>query len=438
MLNLDQKPLDNSRVRTLITDITDSGQVFTALSSYMGLHEFDPSLTPQKVDAVVHFAAIPRIMIVPDNELFRINTMGTYNVIEAAVTLGIRKIVIASSETTYGVIFANEPREPEYFPLDEDYDVDPMDSYALSKVVNEKTARAFALRSGFDIYALRIGNVIEPHEYEKLVPQWKADPAFRKKIAWSYIDARDLGEITRLCIEKDGLGYEVFNAANDDTSSASADQGIVEAFLSERPGEGGARRSTRRCSRTARFATCSASRRSTRGGAQQLRAEAQVSDTLLGWEPIIRLVAFAGVLAAMALWELYAPRREQAIGRGTRWPGNLGVVVVDTLLVRLVFPTAAVGVAIVADDVAGDFSMHSKRRIGWRSRSPLSCSTSRSISSTCFFTPCRSCGGCTACTTPTSSSTSPPACAFIRSRFSCRWSSSSPSSPRSARPRSLC
>ena len=93
---------------------------------------------------------------------------------------------------------------PAYLPLDEEYDVDPMDSYALSKVVNEKTARAFALRSGSDIYALRIGNVIEPHEYATLAPKWIADPAFRKKIMWSYIDARDLGEITRLASRRTG------------------------------------------------------------------------------------------------------------------------------------------------------------------------------------------------------------------------------------------
>ena len=139
VLNIDTKPLDNPKVRTLITDITDSGQVFNALTSYMGLHEFDPSLRAQPVDAVVHFAAIPRIMITPDNELFRVNTMGTYNVIEAAVKLGIKKVIVASSETTYGVVFANEPKDPAYFPLDEEYDVDPMDSYALSKVINEKT-----------------------------------------------------------------------------------------------------------------------------------------------------------------------------------------------------------------------------------------------------------------------------------------------------------
>ncbi|MBP1872015.1 UDP-glucose 4-epimerase [Ensifer adhaerens] len=234
VLNLDTRPLENPKVRTLITDITDSGQVFNALSSYTGLHEFDPSLRPQPIDAVVHFAAIPRIMIAPDNELFRVNALGTYNVIEAAVKLGIRKVVIASSETTYGLVFANEPRNPAYFPLDEEYDVDPMDSYALSKVVNEQTARAFAARSGIDIYALRIGNVIEPHEYA-LFPGWFADPGFRKRIAWSYIDARDLGQITLRAVEKDGLGFQIFNAANDDTSSDLPTRELIDRFYSGTP-----------------------------------------------------------------------------------------------------------------------------------------------------------------------------------------------------------
>jgi nucleoside-diphosphate-sugar epimerase len=155
-------------------------------------------------------------------------------VIEAAVKLGIRKIIIASSETTYGLVFAHEPRDPAYFPLDEEYDVDPMDSYALSKVVNEKNARAFALRSGADIYAIRIGNVIEPHEYS-LFPKWFKDPGFRKRIAWSYIDARDLGELVHLCIQKDGLGFQVFNGASNDTSSDLPTKELLKRFYPKVP-----------------------------------------------------------------------------------------------------------------------------------------------------------------------------------------------------------
>ncbi len=69
---------------------------------------------------------------------------------------------------------------------------------------------------------------------------------------------------------------------------------------------------------------------------------------LLAHEPTIRMVAFAGIFAVMALWEVLAPRRRQTIGRWRRWPANLGVVVIDSLLVRLLFPTAAVGVASFA------------------------------------------------------------------------------------------
>jgi nucleoside-diphosphate-sugar epimerase len=235
VLNLDLLPLDDPRVNTLITDITDSGQVFNAMTSHtLPLGQSD-SLKPQPIDAVVHFAAIPRILITPDNELFRINTMGTYNVVEAAVKLGIKKIIVASSETTYGICFAEEERDPVYLPLDEEYDVDPMDSYALSKVLNEKTARAFALRSGFDIYALRIGNVIEPHEYEQLFPDFFADPKVRRRNAFNYIDARDLGQVVKLCIEKDGLGFQVFNAGNDEPSSDLPVSEILKRFFPNVP-----------------------------------------------------------------------------------------------------------------------------------------------------------------------------------------------------------
>jgi len=70
----------------------------------------------------------------------------------------------------------------------------------------------------------------------------------------------------------------------------------------------------------------------------------------LGWtsEPLIRGAAFALVLLAMALWEVLASRRPQWISRRQRWPGNLLLVALNTLLVRLLFPLAGVGAALVA------------------------------------------------------------------------------------------
>ena len=63
----------------------------------------------------------------------------------------------------------------------------------------------------------------------------------------------------------------------------------------------------------------------------------------------VRLLAFTGVLALLVAWELLAPRRPRTLGRPARWPGNLGVVAIDTALVRLLLPVSAVGLALVCE-----------------------------------------------------------------------------------------
>lgn len=70
---------------------------------------------------------------------------------------------------------------------------------------------------------------------------------------------------------------------------------------------------------------------------------------VLAAEPLIRLGVFAAVLVLLVAWEFLAPRRQAAVGRWRRWPGNFGVVIIDTVLVRILFPTAAVGLALVAE-----------------------------------------------------------------------------------------
>ena len=70
---------------------------------------------------------------------------------------------------------------------------------------------------------------------------------------------------------------------------------------------------------------------------------------LLSNEPLIRIAVFGSVLVGMVLWECLTPRRDQGIGRRARWPGNIGIVIVDTLLVRLFFPITAVALAMLVE-----------------------------------------------------------------------------------------
>jgi sterol desaturase/sphingolipid hydroxylase (fatty acid hydroxylase superfamily) len=73
-----------------------------------------------------------------------------------------------------------------------------------------------------------------------------------------------------------------------------------------------------------------------------------ITSTAMVSEPLIRLGAFLGVFLAVALWEALAPRRRRAFARLQRWPHNLGLLAIDTILARLLVPATAVGVAIAA------------------------------------------------------------------------------------------
>ena len=230
IVNADLVPLVMNGVDNINLDITDSGQVFNALSGYANIPELKLGEDPKNFKAVVHLAAIPRILVKPDNETFRINTLGTYNVMEAATKLGIKKIIFASSETTYGFCFAQGNPIPKWLPIEEDYETSPTDSYGLSKVLNEKTGEAFQKRTGIDIYALRIGNIIEPDEYHRF-EEFCENPSIRLRNLFNYIDARDLAQAIELCIKKDGLGYEVFNVTHNINSVSLTTEEIIKQFF---------------------------------------------------------------------------------------------------------------------------------------------------------------------------------------------------------------
>lgn len=230
VLNADLTPLDLPGVNNLKIDLTDAGQVFSTMQAYAHFGEQEAGTGMQTFDAVVHFAAMARILIVPDVETYRINVLSTYNVIDAALRMGIKKIIFASSETVYGICFWDGPKAPAYLPIDEEHPTLPQDTYAMSKVANEAAARSFHARSGADIYGLRISEVMEPQDYPARFPGFAEDPAVRLRNNFCYIDVRDLATMVECCLETDGLGYEVFNVGSPDLSVPVSTDELIKDY----------------------------------------------------------------------------------------------------------------------------------------------------------------------------------------------------------------
>lgn len=223
ILNLDIAPLPASisqgRVHTMRVDLTDSGQVLSALTSRFHPDcPFDPAREPlnARPDAVIHLAGLPRNMMVPDVETYRVNVMSGFNVLDAACRLGIKKVIVASTVCVYGQPYGEGDVPFPSFPVDEEVDVNPMDTYATSKVCVERTARGFERRFAglVDVYVFRLAAVIGEDEYEDYFRTWINRPKELKAVGWSYLDSRDFGDMCHLAVHKDGLGFQIFNATN--------------------------------------------------------------------------------------------------------------------------------------------------------------------------------------------------------------------------------
>ena len=206
-------------------DLTDMGQTMEVLHQVDDRHG--------GVDAVVHLAAVPAPGMVPGSELFRNNTVSTYNVFAAARHFGIHNIVSASSETVLGLPFTVPP---PYVPVDEEYPPQPQSTYALSKAIGEEMARHFCRWDAeTKIISLRFSNVMLVKDYAAF-PGFDDDPASRKWNLWSYIDARDAAQAVRKALEAPIKGAEVFIIANADTVMTRPITELVAQFFPRSPG----------------------------------------------------------------------------------------------------------------------------------------------------------------------------------------------------------
>jgi nucleoside-diphosphate-sugar epimerase len=222
VLNVDLRPSPDGPAPFLPADLTDFGQTLEALSG---------AEVMSGTEAVVHLAAIPSPVHATPDVVFRTNMTSTHGVFAAAVRLGLRRVVWASSETTLGLPFETPP---DYVPVDEQHELRPESSYALSKVLGEEAARQFSRWSGIPFVGLRFSNVMERADYG-LFPSYWQDPNLRKWNLWGYVDESHVAESVRLALTADLAGAESFIIAAADTVMPQTSRELMREVFPDVP-----------------------------------------------------------------------------------------------------------------------------------------------------------------------------------------------------------
>ena len=200
-------------------DITPSPNPFFTPSRQVDLTQYgDVVVNLHGCGAVVHFGANPwpDLDFFAGAERYANNTVGTFNVFQAAAQLGIGRVVWASSETVQGFPYKNVA--PARLPISESDAPMPQCAYALSKLSCEGLAEQMAALYGTTFVGLRLAHVNHraAGDYTHF-PGYRENPETRLNTIWKYVDIDDVVSATLAGLSAPLSGAEVFNIAASDT-----------------------------------------------------------------------------------------------------------------------------------------------------------------------------------------------------------------------------
>ena len=180
------------------------------------------------VDAVVHLAAVDAAVEAPDHAYFHTNVLATWNVLHCGFEAGVRRFVLCSSSSAYGIRPFDYPGVPRTVPLDESHPLLASDPYGLSKRVSETIAKGFAARPGMSIAVLRPCFVAFPGLVDQMGAAYAAGPnrpatgeagSLLPPLGW-FVAPQDAARCFRAALEA-RVEYEVFNVSAEDTFNAT-------------------------------------------------------------------------------------------------------------------------------------------------------------------------------------------------------------------------
>ena len=193
-------------------------------------------------DCVLHIAAAANIAAGPPETIMALNVTGTWNVLEAALRAGVRRVILCSSDSVMGnTVWKEHYWCPDGLPVDELHPVKPVDPYGLSKFLAEEVGRSYA-RRGLEVLALRPVFILFPAMMGEVLarnanPRSYSGPSAGGHVAagggfcWHHIDPRDVAQAFRLAMDAEWQGYEVFYLCSPSTlhPSPTLDR-LVEVF----------------------------------------------------------------------------------------------------------------------------------------------------------------------------------------------------------------
>jgi nucleoside-diphosphate-sugar epimerase len=185
-------------------------------------------------DYVLHFAAIPTMGRTAPGEVFENNVMSTYNVLKAAGRTG-ANVVQASTESVYGIAFAEEPWLPEYLPIDETHPKRPEDEYGTGKLIAEEIAQMVVRRHGVSAVSLRPTWINYPGSYACLGLQDNLSAGANG--LWGYLDVRDLVSLVEAVVDTDVTGHEAVQASAENTYLDRPTVDAVSEYFGRVPNE---------------------------------------------------------------------------------------------------------------------------------------------------------------------------------------------------------
>ena len=191
-------------------------------------------------EAVIHLAAIPNPTDKRQHEVFSNNVVSSFAVFSAAANAGVRIVAYASSLSAYGTAYSEEWTSPKYVPMDEDHPLEYEESYALSKEVNELSAKMWFARTGISFVGMRFPWTNLPDKTYELADRFKNEdtlpPDVRfpngivPKVLWCYLDLRDAAAALETIVMSDFNGAATFNFAAPDTMAAAPTLELMQKF----------------------------------------------------------------------------------------------------------------------------------------------------------------------------------------------------------------